>query len=68
MLIPSPINHSASRPKSWLQNFVSCSPYLDKARTPTRFSLEISDEITAEALVGDGISCGYPQRGLNKKC
>ncbi|MDP3956297.1 MAG: hypothetical protein Q8Q18_03585 [bacterium] len=25
-------------------------------RTPTRFSLEISDEITAEALIGDGIT------------
>ncbi|MDP3955781.1 MAG: hypothetical protein Q8Q18_00855 [bacterium] len=51
VLMPSPINHSASRPKSWLQNFVSCSLYLDMARTPTRFS----DEITTEALIGDGI-------------
>ncbi|MDP3955634.1 MAG: hypothetical protein Q8Q18_00100 [bacterium] len=30
------------------------------ARTPTCFSLEISDEITAEALIGDGIKKDAP--------
>ncbi|MDP3956307.1 MAG: hypothetical protein Q8Q18_03640 [bacterium] len=37
------------------------------ARTPTRFSLEISDEVTAEALIGDGIRYGSNASKRNPK-
>lgn len=40
-VIPSPINHYTLLFKFRLQNFASASPYPDKARLPSRFSLEI---------------------------
>ncbi|MDP3955754.1 MAG: hypothetical protein Q8Q18_00705, partial [bacterium] len=52
---PSPTNHFASCHTFWLQNFVSRSLYLDKARAPTCFSLEMCGKITVKALIGDGI-------------
>lgn len=65
--IPSSVKHPINLAEFRLQNFASSSPYLDKARTPARLSLEIMKGFNVGALTGNGISFSLERAHISKQ-